>query len=215
MSSLPPTSLGPVTMVLLHSPLDDAATWSRTAEETRGHSPETRVIRVSVTGADREAPGHRYIARAALDIAAAEPGRTVFLVAAGAAGPLLPRLGAAQRSAHRQVVGYALVDAFLPQPGVTTWAGLAREQVGADLADLAGAEPDLVRRWRDSDVPTPVDWPDAPCAYVCTDERFRHCLRLAKLRGWDTQDLTTAPEPTIAPAGAAELATTLLRLSQN
>lgn len=66
----------------------------------------------------RDAPeaGPRYVAGAALQITAAAPRPPLVLVARGAAGALLPAIGAAQRAAHRLVGGYVFVDAELPTP---------------------------------------------------------------------------------------------------
>lgn len=215
MSSLPPTVAGPATVVLLHSPLGSTTAWEDVAQRLRSADAGAHVVVVSVQAPDLEPPGHRYIARTALDIAAAEAGRSVLLVAAGAAGPLLPRLGAAQRSAHRHVSGYVLLDALLPQPGITSWTQLAREQVEADLDTLPDSTEgeERARQWGETTVPTLVDWPDAPCTYLTSDARFARCRRLAELRGWQVHDVRTDTEHTRIGADSEALAVAVRRLS--
>ena len=59
-----------------------------------------------------------WVAHCALELAG-DPGRPpVLLVARGEAGRMLAALGFAQRASRRRVVGYVLVDAELPNPGV-------------------------------------------------------------------------------------------------
>ncbi|MDS1271501.1 hypothetical protein RIF23_14475 [Lipingzhangella sp. LS1_29] len=208
MSSLPPVSLGAVTVVLLHSPFSEPARdpdWGVLPEELRGQHPAVDVHVVSVPEADRRAPGHSYVARAALDIAAAGPHRSLLLVGTGAAGPLLPQVGASQRSAHRLVLGYVLLDALLPQSGMVTWAALAREQTGAELHHLVDASDsrELATQWAPETVPTPVDWPDAPCVYLQSDHRYDGCLRRAHLRGWKVGDLRSGADDGLSSTAVA------------
>jgi len=71
-------------------------------------------------GADTTPPvATRYVADAALQVAAAEPGSPLFLVAHSGAGYLLPPLGSTERAAGRAVRGYVFVDAGLPSPKPT------------------------------------------------------------------------------------------------
>jgi hypothetical protein len=99
------------------------------------------------------------------------------LVAHGAAGPLLPPLGAAQRAAHRLVGAYVFVDALLPGSKVLGYADEEAPPAGVTLrargADFFAEEP-----------PLPQDWPDAPCGYLRTSERHQDQVRQAGMRGW-------------------------------
>ncbi|MFE9244841.1 hypothetical protein [Nocardiopsis sp. NPDC006938] len=129
----------------------------------------------------------RYVARASLEISRLVGDRTpVVLVAEGDGGPLLGAVGAAQRSAHRPVLGYVLVDAPLPQPGSPTRADLARNQLLTGVPAREG-EPAAYRSER---LPTVPDWPDAPCGYLLTDPAHAHPAHLAGMRGWVVRDAT-------------------------
>nr|WP_246335289.1 hypothetical protein [Spinactinospora alkalitolerans] len=156
---------------------------------------------------DRPPYAARYVARAALEIGRAALDPPVLLVAAGAAGPLLPQIGAAQRAAHRALSGYVLLDAPLPQPGTPTRAEIA----AAQLRDAPG-EPDARSRppeFFTEPLPMPQDWPDAPCGYLLTDARHADCAHLAALRGWPVADLTTGRT---GAGGPADVAAALLGL---
>lgn len=129
----------------------------------------------------------RYVARASLEIGRLVGDRTpVVLVAEGDGGPLLGAVGAAQRSAHRPVLGYVLVNAPLPQPGSPTRADLARNQLLTEVPAREG-EPAAYRTER---LPTVPDWPDAPCGYLLTDPAYAHPAHLAGMRGWTVREAT-------------------------
>lgn len=183
----------PGTIVLLHSPLTTASAWGALAESLDGYD----VVVPSITDDDRPPYAGRYVARAALEIAAAAPRPPLVLVGHGDAGPLLPPIGTAQRAAHRLVGGYVFVDAWLPAPAGTT----RLDQVEAlapglrELLDAGGVYPDeepptevAVRpRGRDfftEELPMPQDWPDAPCGYLRTSSAYDDQARQARLRGW-------------------------------
>jgi hypothetical protein len=148
----------------------------------------------------------RYVARASLEIGRLATDRSpVVLVADGDSGPLLGAVGAAQRSAHRPVLGYVLIDAPLPQPGSPTRDDLSRNQLLTEVPAGEG-EPDAYRTER---LPTVPDWPDAPCGYLLTDPAFAHPARLAGMRGWAVRDATG--DQAKAPAELAALVGELLR----
>lgn len=172
---------GPAAVVLLHSPLRTAGEWGDLPGLLTDRG--LQVIAPEIEPAGRPPHAGHYIAEAALQIARARPPGGVLLVAAGAAGPLLPQVAAAQRAAHRPVGGYVLRDALHPQGGAATWAELAEAQIGADPAEIAdgGAIPP---GFRSEAVPLAQDWPDAPCRYVHEDDRYAHCAELARMRGW-------------------------------
>ncbi|MGW5876808.1 hypothetical protein ACWFMI_09715 [Nocardiopsis terrae] len=141
---------------------------------------------------DDDTPPHaaRYVARASLEInRLVAAGAPTVLVAEGDSGPLLGAIGAAQRAAHRPVLGYVLVDAPLPQPGSPTRADISRNQGLDGLPDREG-EPAAYRTER---LPTVPDWPDAPCGYLLTDPAFAHPAHLAGMRGWVVRDVTGEP----------------------
>ncbi|MET9710078.1 hypothetical protein ACFW3Z_16675 [Nocardiopsis alba] len=156
---------------------------------------------------DRTAPhAARYVARASLEInrlvATDEP---TVLVARGDSGPLLGAVGAAQRAAHRPVLGYVLVDAPLPRPGSPTREEISRDQgltgIPAGVDEPAG--------YRTERLPTVPDWPDAPCGYLLTDPAYAHPAHLAGMRGWTVRD--TVAEPGRTAAELAELIDELVR----
>jgi hypothetical protein len=164
----------PGTVILLHSPLTTASAWGSLPAELGAYD----VMVPEVADDDRPPYAGRYVARAALEIAAAQVEPPVVLVAHGDAGPLLPPIGAAQRAAHRLVGGYVFVDAVLPGPGTAH-----RDESGGDVPD------GVTVRVRDADFfaeerPMAQDWPDAPCGYLLTSERYQDQARQARMRGW-------------------------------
>lgn len=223
----------PGTLVLLHSPLTTSAAWGGLPAELRaaGHA----VFVPEIGDDDRPPYAQRYVARAALEIAAAldltaegrPPG--VTLVGHSGAGPLLPAIGAAQRAAHRRVGGYVFADAGLPPVGsLTRMALLPRDQAdeldrlfaggGAfpDWAPPPGLEHALRPRGRDfftEPLPMPQDWPDAPCGYLRWSAAYAGEARQAARRGWPVL-AHTGPDDHFAahsdPHGTAGALTELL-----
>ena len=151
-------AMTPGTIILLHSPLATTQTWGSLPAALR--SAGCSVIAPQIDGD----PGIRYVGEAALAITAAGVEPPLVLVALGAAGPLLPLIGGAQRAAHRLVGGYALVDADLPP---------ARND-GSVFYDSDSS----------TRLPNPPDWPDAPCGYLATTDEHREQSRQAEMRGW-------------------------------
>jgi hypothetical protein len=170
----------PGTLVLLHDPLEHAAGW--------GPLPETlRSYGLDVVAPDvRDSEGIRYVARAALVIAATDPKTPLVLVGHGAAGPLLPSIAVAQRAAHRPVGAYVFIDARLPQA--------RRAPQGPDHGHGHGDR-------SVPEVPVPEDWPEAPCGYLRLSTAYDLQARQAELRGWPV----AGPDP-------AELAQALHKL---
>lgn len=189
--------LGRLCPVLLHSPLGTAADWGSLPDDLADRGVETVVV--EVTDDDRPPFAARYVARCALQVAAAAPRHPLLLVASGAAGPLVPAVAAAQRAAHRTVAGYVLVDALLPQPGTPTRAELAAAQQHLD-------PPVRPPEFFTEPLPMTADWPDAPCGYLRTGEDYARPAHLAALRSWPVHRTAGAP---LADA-LAELVTELL-----
>ena len=168
----------------------------------RGHHP----ILPEVTG--DHAPPHaaRYVAQASLEVGRLvtvdEP---IVLVAQGESGPLLGAVAAAQRAAHRPVLGYVLVDAPLPQPGSPTREEIAHNQKLTESA----VDEDEPAAYRTERLPTVPDWPDAPCGYLLTDPTHAHPAHLAGMRGWQVRDVTA--EPATAAEALPELIAELVR----
>jgi hypothetical protein len=143
-----------------------------------------------------------WVAGMARPLHAADVPTPLVLVGHGMAGPLLPALARTQRAARRAVGGYVFVDASLPRPGVQTHLDLLRA-ADADVADQvhAALHGDAPRRpgqpalaadhafWTEP-LPPPIDWPDAPCAYVRSGAAVREIgpttwwARSAQQRGW-------------------------------
>lgn len=168
-------------VVLLHSPLGTVADWGSLPDDLVTRGVET--VTVTVTDDDRPPFAARYVARSALQIAAAAPRRPLLLVADGAAGPLLPAVAASQRAAHRTIAGYLLVDALLPQSGTPTRAELAAAQQHID-------PPIRPPEFFTEPLPMTADWPDAPCGYLRTGDAYAHSARLAALRSWPVCHIT-------------------------
>lgn len=99
-------------LVLLHSPLTGPAAWGRLPDALKalGYAVST----VDVTDDDQPPYATRYVAGAALQIAAADPPDPVVLVGHSGAGALLASVALARRAARRPVAGYLFLDAGLP-----------------------------------------------------------------------------------------------------
>lgn len=199
-------------VALLHSPLVTAATWGELPDALRAHGLDVVVIAVD---ADAERPyAPRYVASAALQLAAAAARAPLVLVGHSGAGPLLPSVGGSRRAARQAVGGYVFLDAGLPRAGASRLDLLEAEDRGMATkfrADLESGP--AFPRWRDRDLvedlpaatareivlggmrprgldfftealPHPPDWPDAPCAYLRTSDTYLHWARVAELRGW-------------------------------
>lgn len=112
--------------VLLHSPLVGASTWSLVAPalQARGHG----VAVPDLIPILRE--GGPYYAALA-DAAASAVGEDTILVVHSGAGALVPAV-----AALAPVRGVVFVDALLPHPGESWFAGVP-EQLGAKLRGLA------------------------------------------------------------------------------
>ena len=179
----------PGTLVLLHAPNTGSAAWGDLPETLRSYGLD--VIAPDVA----EGAGSRYVARASLIIAATAPATPLVLAAHGAAGPLLPAVALAQRAAHRAVGGYLFVDADLPRPAQ------ARDHDHGDDHEAPHEH-----------VPSPPDWPDAPCAYLRThadrsaSPGHARAVREARLRGWP---VTEHEPPNAVAQSLSELLTTL------
>jgi hypothetical protein len=183
----------PGTLVLLHSPLTTASAWGSLPAALGAYD----VVVPEVADDDRPPYAGRYVARAALEIAAAEVKPPLVLVAHGDAGPLLPPIGAAQRAAHRLVGGYVFLDARLPGPGESRPYGADEAPAGVTVrrrdADFFAEEPPMAQ-----------DWPDAPCGYLVTSERHRDQARQARMRGWEVLEHPSSHfAAAVDPAGTA------------
>jgi hypothetical protein len=191
----------PGTLVLLHSPLTTASAWGALSAAL-----ECGVVVPEVADDDRPPYAGRYVARAALEIAAAAPVRPpVVLVAHGDAGPLLPPVGAAQRAAHRLVGGYVFVDAVLPGPGASHRDGPgANAPAGVTVRDRDAA-------FFAEEPPMAQDWPDAPCGYLLTSERYQDQARQARMRGWAVAEHLSGHFAAVTdPVGTADALSALI-----
>lgn len=204
-------------LVLLHSPLVGSTSWGRLPEVLRSGGHPVAVP--SVTSDDSPPYAHRYVAAAALDLAAAELPPPLVLVGHSGAGPLLPQVAGAAGAGGQRLGGYVFLDAGVPRPGATRLELLESEdrQLATELrrhlatggrfpewsdADLTAEVPDrrsrsdLVAsiRGRGLDfwtepIPMPVDWPDAPCGYLRLSTAYDVVARQASARGWPVREL--------------------------
>jgi hypothetical protein len=159
----------PGTLVLLHDPADTAAGWGPLPETLRSYGLD--VVAPDVRGVE----GMRYVARAALVIAATAPRAPLILVGHGAVGPLLPSIAVAQRAAHRPVGGYVFIDARLPRARRAPQSADPGQGHGHDHGDGHPETPEA---------PVPDDWPEAPCGYLQLSTAYDQEARQASLRGW-------------------------------
>ncbi len=194
------------TIVLLHSPLTTSAAWGDFP--ARLHERGFAVSVPEISGDDQPPYASRYVACAALEIAAIRAPDPMVLVAHSGAGPLLPQVAAAQRAARRQVSGYVFIDASLPRPGVSNRLELLETEMPEAAAELRALlesggnwapEPPVAglrghMRPRDAgffteSLPITHDWPDAPCGYLRTSSAYDGVARIARLRDWPIADL--------------------------
>ncbi|WP_053617936.1 hypothetical protein [Nocardiopsis sp. NRRL B-16309] len=201
--------------VLLPPPL--GASWRVPDLPDRLPDHGVPAVRIGGGADDRPPYAGRYVAHASLEInAAVAADARIALVAEGDAGPLVGAVGAAQRAAHRPVLAYVLVDAFLPQPGSPTLAEItaAQSPEGGVGPVPGGAEPEPGAGetgageppgYRTERLPMAADWPDAPCGYLLTRPDRAHVARLARMRGWVVREA----DPRDAPAALAGLLTEL------
>ncbi|MCP2337778.1 hypothetical protein [Actinomadura rupiterrae] len=179
----------PGTLVLLHTPRANAASWGDLPEMLRSYGFD--VITPDVPDLD----GMGYVARASLVIAATAPEVPLVLVGHGSAGPLLPAIAAAQRAAHRSVGAYVFVDASLPRQ-VRAPQPHEHEHVRVPQPDDAFQPHEHEAEPPAAAAPVPADWPDAPCGYLRTHadrtgtpprdgaDEHGQAVREATLRGW-------------------------------
>ena len=128
------------------------------------------------------------------------------LVGHGAAGPLLPQIGFARQAVGRPVSGYVFVDALLPRtmrpaslmdlitsPDDRQADGLTQRIAEDGMFPIpdpdvrAALLADLRPRGLDfftETLPSPIDWPDAPCGFVQLSDTFATEARTAAQRGW-------------------------------
>src|SRR5699024_10953102 len=158
----------PASAVTLRPPLRGTAYLPDLARVLPDHGYST--VLPQVPDEDRLPFAARYVARASLEThrlvgeqEARDGGsRTpVALVAEGDAGPLLSAVGAAQRAAHRPVLAYVFVNAWLPQPGSPTRAEIVHRQ-SPERGNDPGEEADVPSEYWTERLQTVPDWPDAP-----------------------------------------------------
>jgi hypothetical protein len=198
--------------VLIPSPLCGPFTWAAVADELRRRGREAVTPALEDAGDNRAAPywqQHAQAVRRVLAAVAAE--RPVALVGHSGAGPLLPVIG---QTLGRPVAAYVFADAGLPLAGASRLEARAVEAptaaarfyrllaTGARFpawsdADLGEIVPDpAVRRavlaelrpralsfWQER-LPVPVDWPDAPCAYLQLSPGYDAPAAQARQLGW-------------------------------
>jgi len=211
----------PSAVVLCHSPLTTLAAWGDLPAELESRGHKTLVVDIHH---DEHPPyAMRYVAAAATQIAEADLADPVVLVGHSGAGPLLPQIGYARRSAHHAVGGYVFFDASLPRPGSPTRLELLHTEDHSfaheltALLDAGGRFPDwddeallALARPRGKDffterLPHPPDWPDAPVAYVRTSMPYVWHARVARGRSWPVVERELGHFPGITyPTAAAD-----------
>jgi len=155
-------------VVLAHSPLTGPAAWGGLPEalRDRGHV----VVVLDVRDDDHPPYAARYVARAALQLRAADIAGPVVLVAHSGAGYLLPSLGAARRADRRSVGGYVFLDSGLPAARGATRMALLR----AEDADLAAEKEASLRAggrfptWTEDDLRSLLPADDVRVAVVAS-----------------------------------------------
>lgn len=156
-------------LVLLHSPLTGRAAWGGLSDTLQGRG--YAVSAVDVTDDDQPPYATRYVARAALQIAAADPPDPVVLVGHSGAGPLLASVALARRAARRPVAGYLFLDAGLPPTAApASRLDLMRVEDADFAADLEGelATGGSFPTWSDDDLLDTVPDDDLRAALIAS-----------------------------------------------
>jgi hypothetical protein len=185
-----------VAVVLAHSPLTGPQAWGRLPVALRATGATVVVLDTD----DRTPPyATSYVADAARQITAAEPGEAVVLVAHSGAGYLLPQIGATQRAARRGVAGYVFLDAGVPHARGATRLGLLRSEDTEFAAELEAL--------LDSGGVFPT-WTDADLAELVPEDDVRRALvGSLRPRGRDffVEPLPCPPDWPDAPCGLIKL----------
>lgn len=198
-------------LVLIHSSLVGATTWSRVAVELRHRGAEVVVPSLDDDDGRGRPIWRQYAESLALAVRRVGTDRALALVGHSGAGPRLP----AMRSLlPHPVAAYLFVDSGLPGRGESQLALMAEEepalaaQLRAHLAsggrfpewtadDLREvvSDPNLRERvlremrprglaYFEEPIPLPGDWPDAPCGYLHFSAVYDHAAERARSRGW-------------------------------
>jgi len=186
-------------LALLHSALTSAAAWGEFPDALRrqGHT----VFVPEILDDNLPPFAQRYVARAAVQLAADAPGLPLLLVGHGDAGPLLPQLAFARHAAGAPVFGYLFLDALLPRvPRATTRLELLA------LTEPGAAE--SLRRALRSGRRFP-DWTEADLATAIPDSGQRTVL----LAGLRPRALDFFTEPLPMPEDWPDAPCAYLRLS--
>jgi hypothetical protein len=185
-----------VAIVLAHSPLTGPQSWGRLPDALRAAGAVVVVLDTD----DRTPPyATSYVADAARQITAAEPGEAVALVGHSGAGYLLPQIGATQRAARRGVAGYVFFDAGVPHARGATRLGLARAEDTefADELDAMLSAGGMFPTWTDDDLAELVPDDDVRGALVAS-------LR-PRGRDFFVEPLPCPPDWPDAPCGFVQL----------
>lgn len=210
----------PYAFVLVHSPVVGPGTWTPVAEALQARDAVTVVPELTDDGSPPFWRQHtRCVVRGiAEDVT---PGVPLVLVAHSAAGQLLGVLGPVLRDAGYRVAAEILVDAGLPPGGRSRLAqldeqspeladqvrGLLDDGIGFPAwtdDDLVPLVPDDERRRRlldelrpppagywVEDIPTAVDWPDAPVGALILSAAYAPTAQAATDNGWPVHVLDT------------------------
>lgn len=204
--------------VLVHSPIAGAGTWEPVAELLSDRGQVVTVPLLTDDGAPPFWRQHtRCVVRGIAE--AVEPGLPLVLVAHSGAGQLLGVLGPVLRDAGYDVAAEILADAGLPPDGRSRLQqlddsapdladqvrSLLEEGVGYPSwtdEDLAPLVPDDERRARllaevrppppaywVEEIPTAVDWPDAPVGALVFSSAYAPTLEAATDNGWPARQL--------------------------
>ncbi|HSJ45657.1 MAG TPA: hypothetical protein VK923_13335 [Euzebyales bacterium] len=204
--------------VLVHSPITGPGTWEPVADELHQRGIPATVPDLIDDGSPPFWRQHaRCVVRSiAEDI---DPGAPLVLVAHSGAGQLLGVLGPVLRDAGYRVTAEILADAGLPPAGHSRLEQLGDDAPGAadglrealdegvpfpawDDETLRPLVPDERRRQRLRDelrpqpagywleqIPTAVDWPDAPVGVLIFSDGYAGTVDAATQHGWPLRRL--------------------------
>lgn len=228
--------------VLVHSPIVGPDTWEPVAQVLRSRQAHVVVPELVDDGSPPFWRQHArcVVRRIAEDV---EPGLQLVLVAHSGAGQLLGVLGPVLRDAGYQVAAHILADAGLPPEGLSRLEQLERETpqfadelralfedgqrfpVWSDEA-LAPLVPDAERRaqllggvrqlpppyWEEQ-IPTALDWPDAPVGALIFSASYDATVRAAREQQWPVR-IIDDDNHFVALADEERVADELLALTQ-
>jgi hypothetical protein len=222
-------------LVLLPSPLTRGVAWGR-LPEALARTDDAGVHLIEPDDEDRPPYAARWVAACALQIGALPPGPVVLVAHSGAGPLLAALGGALRAAHRQVAAyafvdaglpiafeGSRLDDYQAGDPDeaaklITLLEAGGRfprwssDDLVPDVPDpddraalIAGLRPRDLAYWSEV-LPTPTDWPNAPCVYLRTSSGYDSAHRQSQLRGWRTDSLDLGHFPGFSDPSATAAA---------